>query len=201
MSPRRRLKMLVFTASVLLVVTTIARTTRADPPDVGTPSPVRDAWLQGRLETTYALNENLSAYDIDTQVENGVARLSGTLATDIDRDLALEIAHRIEGIQRVESTLQVDPAARARDPRTADDEERSFSQAIADATISARVKGNLVAHGKTRDLPIGVETRNDVVTLSGSVSSRTEAMLAEMITRNTDGIRSVRNKIRIVSSS
>lgn len=204
MSRRRRLLVLVFAASVMMIVTLIARSTRADtaePATVDQGSPVRDAWVEGRLETAYALNPSLNAFAIDTTVAAGIVRLSGTVPTEIERDLALAIAHEVEGVAQVHSELKVDPSARSADNGSAGNGERSFYQSIQDVTTTARVRGNLVSHGKTQGLGIDVETHDSVVTLRGSVPSRTEMMLAEMIVRNTENISSVQNKLKIEKKS
>jgi osmotically-inducible protein OsmY len=158
---------------------------------------VKDAWIHGRLETAYALNRYLNPFDIDTEVSDGVVRLTGTLNSDIDRDLAIKIAEGIDGVREVESALAVNPGARPTTPVQGNGEERTFGQWIDDVTATARVKSNLVANGNTKGLSIDVDTENDVVTLKGTVSSRKEKMLAEMIARNTEGIANVRNQLEI----
>ncbi len=204
MSRRRRLMVLVFAGSVMLIVTLIARSTRAETAELPPPeqaSPVRDAWIAGRLETAYALNPSLNAFDIQTTVAGGVVRVTGVLPTEIERDLALAIADQVDGVTEVRGDLEIDPGARALDPDPAGNDRRSFYQSVQDATTTARVRGNLVSHGKTQGLGINVETQDSVVTLSGSVPSRTEMMLAEMIVRNTDDISSVQNKLTIKEKS
>ena len=164
----------------------------AAPPQSSDPA-VHDAWLDGRLEAAYALNDELRAFDIRAEVASGVVRLSGSVGSEIARDLAIEIAEGMEGVSRVEDRLAVRPPVEMAD----DGAEPSFGQWIDDLTANARVKNNLVANGNIKGLPIEVETRDSVVTLKGSVSSQKEKMLAELIARNTEGIQSVRNLLAI----
>ena len=70
-----------------------------------TDSRMKDAWLDGRLETAYLLNRHLNSFTIDTKVKDGVAYLSGTVEYDIDKDLAQQVALGIEGINEVENEL------------------------------------------------------------------------------------------------
>lgn len=161
------------------------------------PQAVRDAWIDGRLETAYALNPQLGQFEIDTSVEAGVVRLAGELGSEIDRKLAIRIARDTDGVREVRSDLTSSEAAPVAALPTDPDAERTFSQKVHDATASARVQSNLVANGNTKDLSIDVDTRNDVVTLKGAVPSRKDKMLAEMIARNTDGIANVRNQLEI----
>ncbi|HEX7035701.1 MAG TPA: BON domain-containing protein [Pseudomonadales bacterium] len=154
---------------------------------------IRDAWLDGRLETAYALNPELSAFDIHADVTDGVVRLSGSVGSEIARDLAVEIAEGMEGVSRVEHRLTISPPVVA----AGDDARRSLLQRIDDLTASARVKSNLAANGNTKGLTINVATHDAVVTLTGAVTSRKEKMLAELIARNTPGIHGVRNELAI----
>jgi len=188
-------------SALLAGLMAVAAVAAADsPPEEGAPQAVKDAWLDGRLETTYALNEHLSPFEIDARVEDGVVRLSGTVESDIEHDLAIRIARDLEGVRDVSSSLKVDGAKPAARPK-GDGAERSFSQRVEDATTTARVRLNLIANGNTRGLAIEVDTDNDVVTLRGAVASRKDRMLAEMIARNTDGIASVRNQLEINEQS
>jgi len=180
---------------------TAALQAAATSPGEDAPQPVRDAWIDGRLETTYALNPHLNPLHIDTRVKNGVVTLSGTLESDIDRDLAVQIAKGIEGVSEVNDELSVEPGARAADAAAAAKGERPFPQWIKDAPSTARVKSTLLANGNTKGLAIDVDTNNDVVTLKGSVASREEKMLAEMIARNTSGITSVHNQLVVDGQS
>jgi len=72
---------------------------------------VRDAWLTGRIEAMYLLNEHLSPFSISTEVENGVVLLTGTVRSDIDRDLAGALARNLEGVSKVENEIVVNATA------------------------------------------------------------------------------------------
>lgn len=71
----------------------------------------QDAWIQGKLEATFAYNEELSPFAIDTEVENGVVQLEGQVESQTAKDLAEQLSLNIEGVSEVENNLQVVPAA------------------------------------------------------------------------------------------
>ena len=50
-------------------------------------------------------------------------------------------------------------------------EHRDFPSWLDDATTTAAVKSRLIANSNTKDLQIDVDTRDDVVTLSGRVAT------------------------------
>lgn len=152
----------------------------------------KDAWIDGKLETVYALNRHLSAFAIDTEVDQGIVRLTGSVDSDIDRDLAGELAKNVEGVVEVNNGLVI--AAGARTPR-AEGEDRSFGAWIDDATTTASVKSRLLGNSNTAGMQIDVDTRGDVVTLSGEVVSAEEKALAEEIARSTGDVKDVRNQL------
>jgi len=153
---------------------------------------VKDAWIDGRLESVYALNRHLNAFDIDTEVDKGVVQLTGQVQSDIDRDLAGELAKGIDGVVKVNNQLTIVTGAHA---TLKTGEDRSFGTWIDDTTMTARVKSKLIANPNTKAMQIHVDTRSDVVTLSGDVASAEEKALAEELARNTGDVKDVRNQL------
>src|SRR5512143_415052 len=151
----------------------------------------KDAWIDGRLESVYALNRHLSAFAIDTDVDKGVVILTGQVQSDIDRDLAGELAKGIDGVVKVNNQLTIVADAHA----TPKKGERSFGVWIDDVTTTARVKSKLLANPNTKGMQIHVDTLSDVVTLSGDVASTEEKSLAEELARNTGDVKTVRNDL------
>lgn len=168
-------------------------------------SQLKDAWLDGKLEVAYALNRHLSPFSIDTSVENGIVSLSGEVGSEIDKELAGEVARNIEGIEDVRNDLIVrqggtEAAAGAAEPADADD-ERTFADRIDDATTTAAVKSKLMMDDETGGLQINVDTRNHVVTLSGNVDSEAERELAEQIASNVEEVERVQNELEVVAAT
>jgi osmotically-inducible protein OsmY len=187
-----------------LLVTAVASGQQAETGDRDLQRAVHDAWIDGRLEGAYIFNEHLSAAAIDTAVKNGAVTLSGTVESDIDRDLAAEIAKGMKGVVSVDNRLRVAGerpagAARERDVDSGVDaeERRSFGQWVNDATTSAVVKAALVRNEHVRAADIDVETEHDVVTLRGVVGSQEQKELAEQLAKNTRDVKQVRNELRV----
>jgi osmotically-inducible protein OsmY len=156
----------------------------------------RDAWIAGKIETVYLLNGHLNGFRIDTEVEGGVAHLSGTVKTDIDRDLAVELAKGVDGVVEVRNDLQIDADVEPMESQAVSDEDqRSFGTWIDDATTTAAVKAKLVGNENVSGLQLDVDTRGDVVTLSGRVNTAEQKSLAEEIARNTGDVSEVRNNL------
>ena len=69
--------------------------------------------------------------------------------------------------------------------------------AITDAAITSAVKTKFLADSTVKGLRIDVDTSNGMVTLNGNVSSRAEADRAMTLARNTDGVKTVHNNLKI----
>jgi len=176
----------------------------------------KDAWITGKLEAVYALNPHLDAFAIKTETTKGMVHLTGTVENDIDRDLAGELAKGIEGVVSVDNDLTTAGNARtaARPTTTTHTADRSsanktsadnngdrpFGVWVDDATTTAMVKSKLLADPHIKGTKIDVDTRADVVTLSGTVGSKQQKELAEQIAKNTGDVKQVRNQLVVGST-
>ena len=75
------------------------------------------------------------------------------------------------------------------------------SRAVDDSAITLKVKSKLAADSQTSAIKIGVETKDAVVTLSGTVPTAREKDEADKIAKNTDGVKRVVNDITVNSDS
>lgn len=163
---------------------------------VATADTVSDTWSEASLTTAYALNEHLNPFDIVVEVRGGRAVLSGFVSSEVEKELAGEIAMATEGVTRVENDLKVMPQKNAeRKPMNA------FARRIEDASITAKVKSQLLWNSATSGLDISVKTDNGVVTLTGKVGSEAEADLAQRIAMSTRGVRAVKHVLDINKKS
>jgi len=153
-----------------------------------------EARQEGSIWTAITLNRHLNPFTIDVDVENGVATLTGDVESDVDRDLAEQVAKDIDGIQRVDNQLQVNPDAERKE-RT--EGNPSLSTSFSNATTTATIKSKLLWNSNTEGLDIDVTTNNGVVTLTGTAQSDEAKDLAGMLAKDTDGVHRVDNEIRV----
>lgn len=158
-----------------------------------------EARQEGSLWTAFALNRHLSPFSIDIDVENGVATLTGTVESDVDRDLAEQVALGVDGITKVDNKLEVkgDKAER----RQQKGDERSFSTRFNDSTTTATVKSKLLWNQNTEGLDIKVTTVDGVVTLEGTADSAASSDLATRLARNTSGVHKVVNNVKVTGKT
>jgi osmotically-inducible protein OsmY len=184
------IKSIAAACAIALASAPLLATAAGDPPS--------DLWARASLTTTYTLNRHLNPFEIEAEVNDGVATLRGTVESAVERDLAEELARGIDGITEVNNELMIDadvPSMHA--SQAGEGTERSFSRKVEDANLTAKVKSQLLWNRTTSGLAINVDTRNSKVTLSGNVDSQAEAELAEQIALNTHEVSSVDNQLTV----
>jgi len=72
-------------------------------------------------------------------------------------------------------------------------------QAIDDTTITAKVKAGILTEPGLKVLKIDVDTRNGLVTLTGSADSAQDVQRATQIASNVQGVKSVDNRLAVSS--
>ncbi|MDD2558720.1 MAG: BON domain-containing protein [Desulfuromonadaceae bacterium] len=152
-----------------------------------------DVWLKANIVTSYTLNQNLNPFDFDVEVENGIVSLSGTVDSEVEKDLAIEIAKGVEGVKDVNSSIMIEPGTKAEERK-----EPEFFRTVEDATITAKVKSRLLWNRNTNGMDINVVTENAVVTLKGKVASAAQGDLAAQMAKNTTGVERVMKEFEIV---
>jgi hyperosmotically inducible periplasmic protein len=149
----------------------------------------KDAWIDGKAETTLLLNGNLNSFDINTDVKNGVVTLTGSVESKVDKALAEELIENLDGVSRVENKLTV-----AASDTKASDKDHS---ALKDAKIATVVKTRLLFESEVSGTSINVDAKNGVVTLEGEVDSDAEKDLAVAIAKNTSDVSRVIDKLEV----
>ncbi len=152
---------------------------------------LREAWMEGKLESAFLLNRQLNNFTIDAEVDRNTAILEGSVSSDVDRELAEQISLNVDGIENIRNNLRVDRDIEMNDS----EQERNFGDRISDATLTAEVKLKLLANDDTEGLSINVDTVDNEVTLEGDVSSNAEKELSAQIAREVDGVTNVNNRL------
>ncbi len=75
--------------------------------------------------------------------------------------------------------------------------EKSTGEFIDDAVISTKVKAAFVEDDELKASEIQVETYKGTVQLSGFVAERSDVGRAEQVARKVNGVKSVKNDIRV----
>ena len=62
---------------------------------------VSDTWITSKVKSTFLADENLRGLDIQVETNQGVVALSGTVASSVERDMAIAKAQQIKGVTAV----------------------------------------------------------------------------------------------------
>ncbi|RJP64262.1 MAG: BON domain-containing protein [Candidatus Abyssobacteria bacterium SURF_17] len=154
---------------------------------------LNDTRLTASVKTALSLNRHLKNAEIDVSITSGIVKLSGTVATEIQKQLAEEIALTVKGVTGVQNDLAVSRVLALKPP----EQERTWGEKLDDLTIDAAVKTALMLNENVNARNIAVSSRRGEVTLTGSVASPAEAELARKIAEDVDGVVSVNVELTI----
>jgi osmotically-inducible protein OsmY len=129
-----------------------------------------------------------------------VVTLEGKIDSAADRAEAVKIATNTEGVARVEDRLRANDEVAS----TAGSMERAGERAdmeLTDAWITTKIQSRFFADDEVKGRDIDVDTNDGVVTLKGSVGSRSERNHAVAIARSTEGVKDVREELTVSSAN
>ena len=155
-----------------------------------------DAGISTSVKSRLAADDTVKAYRIDVDTKDKVVTLRGEVDTPAARDRAVEVARATSGVRDVVDVLKVGPPAAATSGRA--DDARDAGSMVGDAGITASIKTKMLADSTVGGLKINVDTTDGVVSLTGDVKSAVEKKRAVAIARETDGVKSVNDKLEIV---
>nr|WP_249183454.1 BON domain-containing protein [Burkholderia cenocepacia] len=79
----------------------------AGEPGVGRRGQIRDATLASRVRAALVAERGLASGDIDVQVRDRVAELTGNVPDERQRATAVRVAHDVSGVSGVRDKLQI----------------------------------------------------------------------------------------------
>jgi hyperosmotically inducible periplasmic protein len=86
---------------------------------------------------------------------------------------------------------------RARYDREARESGRTVGSGVNDGWLWVKTRFDLATADDLRDSTINVDVDNDVVTLTGTVASAAQKTRAEQVARAVEGVKNVRNQLRV----
>ena len=181
-----------------------------------------DPGITTAVKSKLAADDLVKAYRIDVDTKDNVVTLSGEVDTPAVKARAVELAKSVDGVADVVDNTTVvagmtppggiddsvattgDAAKDKADAKTdeaqakAGDAADRAGDATKDAAVTAAVKTKFLADTTVAGLKIDVDTRNGVVTLTGNVKSQAEKAQAVKLAKETDGVTSVTDNLKIV---
>ena len=170
---------------------------KAEPATPQTKKPT-DEEVEDRVEFRLDTSDVTRKYNVHTKVVSGVVTLSGDVATQAQKAEAERLARGVDGVVKVQNDITIDP-----------DEDKSVTdriksglnktgEAITDAWITTKVKWFLAKdEGLKSVTSIDVDTKDNVVTLKGTVKTPGEKARAVELANKADGVKRVVDQLTI----
>lgn len=173
------------------------------------PQRMSDSDLKNKIENQLKSDPKLRDADlsVSADADKNEATLSGTVSTEEMRMRAVEMARSANLGLTVDDKIDVKPRKMSRSEYTpemaraevarARSHKETVGGSLDDAWIHSKLVAELVADKDTPERKINVDVNNNVVTLRGTVESMQQKQEAERIAKDTDGVKSVRNLMRV----
>ena len=153
------------------------------------PAENSDTWVHMKVKTALLFHRNVSGFETEIDVKDGIVTLRGEATSEAQKDLTTEYAKDVEGVKDVKNEMTV--------AKTSVKPDKTVGEKIDDASITAQVKMTLLYHRSTSALNTEVKTKNGVVTLRGKAKNAAEKELATKFVNDVKGVKSVNNHMTI----
>jgi osmotically-inducible protein OsmY len=156
------------------------------------PAENSDTWISMKVKAALLYRRNVSGTKTEVYVKDGIVTLQGVAADQAQKDLTTEYAKDIEGVKSVQNDIVVSKGLETR--------AETRGEKIDDASITAEVKGSLLAHRSTSMLSTKITTNDGAVTVSGQAANAAEKALVTKLVTDVNGVQSVVNNMTIAAT-
>lgn len=184
--------------SAILIATTLTMTSAAANENDWSKE-AKDAWIDGKAEAVLLFNGNLDSFDINTTVKQGKVTLTGEVDSDVERKLAEELVHGVEGVTAVDNELTVMKSDKNHQKKSKHHEDEVG--AMVDTKIAVVLKSRYLLDSDIDGTDINVDVENGHVSLTGEVDSTSEKQLAIQMAKNIDDVVEVSEDLTINTAS
>src|ERR1017187_4368911 len=153
------------------------------------PAESSDTWISMKVKAALLYRRNVSGTKTEVYVKDGVVTLKGVAASQAQKDLTSEYAKDIDGVNSVQNEIVIS--------KNLETPNEGRGEKVDDASITAQVKGTLLAHRSTSVLKTKVTTNDGVVTVSGTAKNEAEKALVTKLVTDINGVQSVVNSMTI----
>ncbi|MEN3753551.1 molecular chaperone OsmY [Mangrovibacter yixingensis] len=145
-----------------------------------------DSAITAKVKSALMNNDSVKSTDISVDTDKGVVTLSGFVTSQKLAETAVNVAQRVDGVKSVSDKLQVK-----------DSDSQSLKGYAGDTATTSEIKAKFLADDIVPSRKIKVETTQGVVLLTGTVNNNAQAQRAETIAKAIDGVKSVKNELKV----
>lgn len=161
-------------------------------------SEASDDQIKGRVEAALMLSPVLSGRDITVEISEGVVMLSGAIGNSSERELALQVAASMPGVESVEEDLELQQGNDA-SPEAAQSAQLRES-AFFDwqrAHIATKLRQDFADSPAIEGGDITFTLDGDTLLLEGEVDTELERMVATQLSQRLDEVSVVDNRLSV----
>lgn len=206
-------KIILASSMFIVLMFGVACESNTDNGSAGMSQPkMSDSDLKTAIKTKLDSDAQLKAADIDVSADadKNTATLSGTVETQGLRTRALELARASHAGLLITDKIDVKPREVSRAEYTEEQAstERGKAQkygeklgdSLDDAWIHTKIVAKLIGNSDTPERKINIDVVNNVVTLRGTVDTTDQKTEAERVAKETEGVKSVKNLLKVKPS-
>lgn len=157
-----------------------------------------DVGITTSVKSRLAADDTVKAYQINVDTKEGVVTLTGEVPSQAAKETAVQVARATDGVVSVVDNLTIATAAADRGlGDSAAATAGRVGDVASDAMITSSLKTKFLADPDVAALKIDVDTMNGIVTLTGNVKTAAERDEALRIARETDGVKSVVDRLKV----
>ncbi len=146
-------------------------------------NPTTDELIKQNIVDHLIWDNRIDANNITVVVEEGIAKIEGTVPNILSKTNAEKDVFQVEGVKMVENHLDVAFHTGKTRPQ--------------DSLIATNIENKLLWNSQIDESGIQVSCLNGIVTLEGSTPSYWQKKLSEDISLSSDGVMMVRNEISV----
>jgi hyperosmotically inducible protein len=147
-----------------------------------------DSGITTSVKSKLIADDMVKARKIDVTTNDRVVTLTGTVQSPMEENRALEIARDTNGVADVVDKMSVMSGEPGAAPTAGLETVPGVRGAVSDTAITSDVKARLLADADVSGLKIDVDTRDGVVTLSGTVTSPVQKSRAVEVAGKADNV-------------
>lgn len=157
---------------------------------------VEDLEIRSAILGSFARSQELGGKSIEVKVEDRVVTLSGSVDTPAQKNGAEQTARATDGVAGVTNNLTVTNPQAATEPPAG-----ASVPADPGLDLAKRVKFELYETGAFDTLTMNAKAEDGTITLSGTVRTRAEQLLAERVAQGVPGVKKVVNDLKVAAAA
>jgi len=184
-------------------------TTSASSSNAASKPSLTDSDLKQMVQSKFASDPTQAKIDVKADAGKNEVTLAGTVASESTRSAAVDMAKAAAPNVMVVDNIEVKPQEVSRNDYTPDmardarDKAKSIGDKVGtsldDAWLYSKIEAKLATNSETPARKINVDVSNHMVTLRGQVDSVAAKQEVDKVVRGTDGVKQVRDLIKVKS--